>query len=87
MGSEISSREILELLLHSLHTETVRKRCVNVHRFECRDPPLILGLGVESAHIMKPVAKLYEYYADILLTLQEASYGYSPYELLPYPQC
>ena len=61
-----SCRQIFQLLLYPLHTETVSKGSIDVHGFKRNCASLAFRLSVESAHIVKSVRKLYEYNTDVL---------------------
>ena len=63
---KIFESQHFKLLLDTLHTETVRKRCIHMHGLK-RDGALFFRRAVvQSAHIMQPVGKFYEYDAQIL---------------------
>ena len=59
-------RQILKLLLDGSDTEPVRYRRINFQRFNRFVPLLLRGHRINSAHIVKAVCKLYNYYAYIL---------------------
>ena len=59
-GIKVFKREIFKLLLHPLHTETVSKRRKDLHCFKRGHPALCILLDTEGAHIVEPVAELYE---------------------------
>ena len=62
---EVLQRQIFKLALDFLNTETVGKRCVDVHGLE-RDAALFcVGLCREGAHIVQTVGKLDEDDADV----------------------
>ena len=57
-GIQISQRQILQFLLDTLNTKTVRQGSVHVHCLQCRSTPLMLRLRRKGTHIMKSVAEL-----------------------------
>ena len=62
---KVAQRDVLQLLLHPLHTETVCERRVYLHRFERGLPLLFRLFCAEGTHIVETVAQLDEYNADI----------------------
>ena len=51
---------VFKLMLDFLHTETVRKRRIDIHCLKCDSPLPILALCPQRTHIMKAIAKLNE---------------------------
>ena len=68
---EVFERTVFELVLHSLHTESVCERGVNVHRFKGGASSFFVLLYAESTHIVKTVAELYKDNSDILRHREE----------------
>ncbi len=58
LGMQRREREILELLLHLLHAEAMRQRCVDVERLLGGAALLVLGERGDRAHVVEPVGEL-----------------------------
>ena len=65
-GIQVLHTQVLQLLLDLLHTQAVGQGGVDLHGLQGGDAALVIGLGVQCAHVVQTVAELDENDADVL---------------------
>jgi len=63
---KILKRKVFKFVFDTLDTESMGKRCIDVHGLKRDGTLTAFALGGKRAHIVKPVGKLNENYAYVL---------------------
>ena len=64
---ELGERQVLQLVLHLLHTHALRQRRIDVHRFRGDAPAFVMVVQeFQRAHVVQPVGQLDQQHADVL---------------------
>ena len=68
---EITEGQIFEFTPNLAHSQAVRQRGVDIHRFSGNRLPTFGGEELKRSHIVKPVCKLDHDYADVVRHREE----------------
>ncbi len=63
---QILQAQIFQFGFNLLHTQSVGKRCINMHGFQGGQTPLRFRFGTQRAHVVQSVAELNENNANVL---------------------